>query len=131
MMALHSWFKHQPLWLQGGIIGILVCVLLVVFYITVYNAFLVQSFPDGMLPWYSLFLPIATGHFFIFVSHFIAEGYVAPVLGCVNGNCFSWAEGITFIGSGIMLLLLYFGIGAGIGWFIQKRKKKIISGFQS
>lgn len=126
-MALHSWFKHKPLWLQGGIIGILVCVLLAVFYITLYNAFLIQFFPDGVLPTYSLILPLVTGHFFVMMSHFMAEGYVAPVSGCVSGDCFNLADWITLAGMGILLLLLYFGIGAGIGWFIQKRKKKVIS----
>lgn len=126
-MALHFWFKHKPLWLQGGIIGILVCALLTVFYMTVYNAFLIRFFPDGMLPMYSLILPIFTGHFFVFGAHFVAEGYVAPVLKCVSGDCFNRAEWMALIGTGIILLLLYFGIGSAIGWFVQKRKKKIIS----
>ncbi len=126
-MALHSWFKHKPLWLQAGIIGILVCVLLAVFYITVYYALLIQFFPDGQLPAYSLFLPIATGHLFVLGAPLVAKGYVAPMIGCMSEDCFNRVDWITLIGTAILLLLLYFGIGAGMGWFIDKRKKKVIS----
>jgi len=126
-MALQSWFKHKPLYLQGGIIGILVCILLAVFYMTIYNAFLIQFFPDGQLPGYSLLLPVATGHFFVFAAHFVAEGYIVPVVGCVSDDCFARADWITFAITAIILLLLYFGIGATVGWFVQKMKKKTIS----
>ena len=126
-MALISWFKHKSLWLQGGIIGILVCVLLAVFYITIYNAFFIQFFPEGQLPMYSLLLPIATGHFFVFAAHFVAEGYMVPLLGCVSEDCFARAEWVTFVGTGIILLLLYFGVGSLIGWFVEKRKKNVTS----
>lgn len=126
-MALHSWFKSKPLWLRGGIIGILVCLVLAVFYMTVYNALLIQFFPDGQLPTYSLILPMITGHFFVLGAHFVAEGYVAPVVGCVSGDCFNRVDWMTLIGTGILLLLLYFGIGSLIGGFMQKKKKKIIS----
>ena len=125
-MALQSWYKNKPAWFRGGIIGILVCVILAVFYITIYNALLIRFFHDGMLPAYSLFLPIATGHFFVFGAHFVAEGYVAPIVGCVSGDCFTRADWMTLMGAGIVLLLLYFGIGSLIGWFVQKRRKKII-----
>ncbi len=121
-MGIQSWYKNKP-WFRGGIIGILVCVIWTVFYVTVYNALLVQFFPDGILPMYSLILPIATGHFFIFGSHFVAEGYVAPLFDCVKDSCFMTTDWITLIGMGILLLLIYFGIGAGIGQYLQKKKK--------
>ena len=72
-------------------------------------------------------VPIATGHFFVFGAHFVAEGYVAPIVGCVSGDCFTRADWMTLMGTGIVLLLLYFGIGSLIGWYVQKRRKKIIS----
>lgn len=122
-MGIQSWYKNKP-WFRGGIIGILVCVILAVFYITMYNALLIRFFPDGMLPAYSLLLPIATGHFFIFMSHFISEGYVAPLVGCVaeNAACFERVEWITLLFAAALLLGIYFAIGALIGRYTGKRE---------
>lgn len=123
-MSFQSWFNSKPAWFRGGIGGVVVCLLLAVFYLTVYNALLKMVFPDGMLPAYSLFLPIATGHFFIFVSHFIAEGYVAPLFGCVaeNAACFERVEWITLLFAAALLLGIYFAIGALIGRYTRKRE---------
>ncbi len=126
-LTMSSWFKSKPLWVQGGLIGVLTCFLLAVFYVTFYNLLLNSLYPDGMLPVRSLFLPIATGHFFVWGAPFVAKGYVAPMVGCMSGDCFDRVDWITLIGTAILLLLLYFGIGAGMGWFIEKRKKKVTS----
>ena len=103
--------------------GIAVCLFLFVFYITVYSAFLIRFLPDGQLPIYGLILPMITGHFFVLMSHFVAEGYVAPVFGCVSGECFNMVELVTFVGTAFILLLWYFGVGVLIGWYVGKRKK--------
>ena len=130
-MALISWFKRKPLWLSAGMAGMAVCVLLFVFYITVYNALLIGFFPDGMLPGYSLILPMVTGHFFVLMSHFVAEGYVVPLLGCVSDDCFTNADWMTFIITAVVLLVVYFGIGSLIGWYMDRRKRTISSSLLS
>ncbi|HLC70814.1 MAG TPA: hypothetical protein VJI32_02340 [Candidatus Nanoarchaeia archaeon] len=120
-MAFVSWFKRKPLWLRAGMVGIAVCLLFFVFYITIYNALLIGFFPDGMLPTYSLILPMVTGHFFVFAAHFVAEGYVVPLLGCMSDDCFNQADWITFVVTAIVLLLVYFLAGTGVGYLYQKR----------
>ncbi len=121
-MGIGSWYQKKPAWQKGGIVGIVVCILLAVFYITVYNALLVRFFPDGMLPLSSLILPLVTGHFFVFASHFISEGYVAPFVGCIGDSCFKALDWITLVGMGILLLAIYFVLGAAVGEYIKKRK---------
>ena len=126
-MSFQSWYNSKPAWFRGGIRGIIVCLVLAVFYVTLYNALLTMFFPDGMLPMYSLILPIATGHFFIFGSHFVAEGYVAPLFSCVaeNAACFERVEGITLLFAEDLILGIYFAIGALIGRYAKKRKKRL------
>ncbi len=163
-MNIKKWFQRRKLWLRGGIIGAIICILLFLFYILVYfPAFKVMY--TGEEPDSVLLLPTITGHIFPLLSHFIVEGTSLTNQFCAQTeeHCISWmakeiaeeenrecvlwtSEGIqgccvekemsftpicaerveigAFFGSGVLLVLIYFVIGAGIGFFIQKRRNK-------
>jgi hypothetical protein len=86
-----NWLKKRPAWLRGGIYGILVCLVLFVFYLLIYMPVL-NSIYGGSLPDYSLTLPTLTGHTFVFLSHFAIEGSSLTQAFCppVKEQCYSW-----------------------------------------
>ena len=107
-MTLRKWFAHKPAWLRGGIVGVIVCILLFVFYVTVYFKVIDYVYRDGLFPNTALLLPFATGHLFPLFSHFVFEGT-------------SVEETFSFWGMSIVLTAIYFSIGAGIGWWRGKK----------
>lgn len=164
MKKIKNWFRTRPLPLRFGLIGVLLCIGLFLFYLLlyfpVYSFFFHDAESDAIL-----LLPTITGHLFPFFSHFIVEGSSLTQQFCPyteehclywmaeeiaaeeNKECVSWtSEGIAgccvdvemsptaacadrvemsvFLGSSIFLVLLYFIVGAGIGFVVQKRKKK-------
>lgn len=68
--------KSKKLWLKGGIIGALICIILFFFYIFAYFPILERVYKDdiektGSTPMWTLAIPAATGHLFPFFSMFI------------------------------------------------------------
>ena len=62
-------------WLSYGLKGVVICILLFLFYIVVYFPFIDHYFTvDGGVENKFLFLPLITGHLFPIFSHFIVEG---------------------------------------------------------
>lgn len=112
-MNIKQWFLKRSLWLRGGITGVIVCVVLSLFYLFVYFPVIDKIYANdivkyGGTPNWTLTLPMYTGHFFSFFSSFILEGTRLEVVA-------GW--GIT-----ILLFLIYFFIGAIISILIQKIK---------
>ena len=156
--------KNKPtkrLWLRGGFIGVAVCIVLFLFYIFAYFPTLERIYADdiassGGTPGWTMVAPLATGHFFPFLSIFIVPygflcDFTEPI--CTNwslmsepgavpwtmegqagyciqqtmtptDSCANLSDAVGFWGLNALLLATYFGIGAGIGWFVQKRKAK-------
>lgn len=145
-------FWTKKLWLRGGIIGVLICVVLFFFYVSV----LLPNIDRSALPQWILVLTLATGHLFVIFSGFIIPyGFLCKftVPTCSNWSaypqpgsvpwkldtgelgyctlqtmaptdaCARLSEMVGFWGLAILLLTVYFAIGALIGYVIQKRKK--------
>lgn len=69
-MNIKPWFKSKRLWLRGGILGVIICLILLPFNLFVYFPLIVSSY-DGMIPSWALIPPMITGHAFPLLSHFI------------------------------------------------------------
>ncbi|MBI2147348.1 hypothetical protein HYU19_02605 [Candidatus Woesearchaeota archaeon] len=157
MMKLKQHWEKMPYWLNGGLVGISICIALFFFYILAYFP-LVQN--ETGIPNNALILPMVTGHAFPILSHFIVPyGFLCEfseehctawssyqaiskqdsdclkpmvmegVEGCCTtltpqptSFCASLSEGVGFFGLGVLLLGIYFGIGAAVGKIIQKWK---------
>jgi hypothetical protein len=96
-----------------------------------------SSYCQGPPAWTNA-VPMMTGHFFPIYSHFIIEGSSVTKMFCeyTEINCVEWTinqgcvtseygptetcrsavEWTGFIGMTLLLLAIYFAIGAGIGW---------------
>lgn len=153
-----SWFKKQKPWLNGGIIGVGVCILLFVLYLAIYWPLVNRFFlgPTGE-PSDRFLIPVmATGHIVpllsIFYSPYVYEAIcphtallctnwtIQPTEGCVPWTmegyagccieliatpttvCTVFADQIAFWGLALLLIGVYFVLGAGIGYLIGKRK---------
>ncbi|MBI5391072.1 hypothetical protein HZB02_06310 [Candidatus Woesearchaeota archaeon] len=130
--------KRSPrLWLKGGIIGVVVCVCLFIFYAYGYFPLLQSIYGSEPQPGWTLIPPIVTGHIFPLFSGFIVPyGFGCPF---TETACMEWSFGyclkqemfpteacadrsemIGFFSLVIILLAVYFGIGALIGWLIGR-----------
>ncbi len=92
-----QYFKKQKPWLQGGIVGVGVCLLLFVFYIFIYFPTINKIYAEdiakyGGTPAWTTNIPLYTGHLFPLFSHFIIEG--SPLVGAfckpTEKICISW-----------------------------------------
>lgn len=79
-MNLKKSFLPKKLWLRGGIIGVIVCILLFPFYMFIYFPFVDKIFMQDTVigelvihstPAWIMNVPLVTGHFFPFLSSFI------------------------------------------------------------
>jgi len=154
-MNINKWFFSKKLWLQGGIIGVIICIALFIFNILIYFP-VINSIYEDNIPQFTLILPMATGHFFPIFSDFIVPygflcEFTVPI--CTSWSAFQemgsvpWAletgeagycvvqtmtptdacanlsEIIGFLGLLLLLLVVYFILGAIIGMIIEKLKK--------
>jgi len=69
-MRLRQWFLSKRLWLRGGIIGVIVCLVLGLFNLFFYFP-VINIVYGGMLPNWVLIPPMITGHAFPILSFFI------------------------------------------------------------
>lgn len=69
-MRLKNWFISKKLWLRGGIIGVIVCLVLGLFNLFIYFP-IVNKVNGGMIPNWALLPPMITGQAFPILSHFI------------------------------------------------------------
>jgi hypothetical protein len=146
----------KKLWLRGGIIGTIICVVLFGFYIKFYFP-LFESEPG--LPAWAMTLPLVTGHLYPVLSGFVIPyGLFCPktepictqwnagytpncsrpytmegVAGCCMNTllqpttaCAERSEKIGFFALSSILVIIYFFIGAIIGLWLEKRKSKKI-----
>ena len=87
-MRLKQWFLSKKLWLRGGIIGIIVCLVLGLFNLFVYFPIINRVY-EGMIPNWALLPPMITGHVFPFFSHFmIPYGWLCKF---TEVTCTSWS----------------------------------------
>ncbi|MDP3639982.1 MAG: hypothetical protein Q8R53_02145 [Nanoarchaeota archaeon] len=160
-MDLKKWFLSKRFWLRGGIIGVIVCIVLFLFYIFVYSSSINKIYAEdiaayGGTPAWTTTVPLVTGHFFPLFSGFIIPygflcEFAVPI--CTNwsaayepgavpwimegqagycieqtmtptDSCANLSEAVGFFGLAILLIGIYFGIGAAIGGFIQRRIAK-------
>ncbi len=168
-MNPQKWFTSKELWLRGGMIGAVVCVILFLFYLFVYfpvidTIYAERLATEGSTPTWATAIPLVTGHFFPLFSHFIVEGYSVVPMFCeeTESHCVSWVaeeyapesgvlctipwteegipgccvrlirtptsacdkrvEEVGFFALVLMLIGIYFILGALIGWIVQKRK---------
>ncbi len=75
-MNLQKGFLPKRLWLRGGIIGAIVCIVLFLFYIFIYFPTIDKIYAEdikayGGTPAWTTTVPLMTGHFFPLLSHFI------------------------------------------------------------
>ena len=71
-MNLKNWFLGQKLWLRGGIIGVIVCLILFMFYYAVFSLlFKIYGEGEQNLPISGVIttMSVVTGHMFVFFSH--------------------------------------------------------------
>ncbi|MBI2146752.1 hypothetical protein HYU22_05430 [Candidatus Woesearchaeota archaeon] len=69
-MRLKQWFLSKKLWLRGGIIGVIICLVLGLFNFFIYFP-IANSIYDGMIPNWVLIPPMVIGHAFPILSPFI------------------------------------------------------------
>jgi len=69
-MRLKQWFLSKKIWLRGGIIGVIVCLVLGLFNLFIYFP-IINSVYGGIIPNWVLIPPMITGHTFPMLSHFI------------------------------------------------------------
>jgi hypothetical protein len=87
-MRLKQWFLSKKLWLRGGIIGIIVCLVLGLFNLFVYFPIINRVY-EGMIPNWVLLPPTITGHAFPIFSHFmIPYGWLCKF---TEVTCTSWS----------------------------------------
>ncbi len=166
------WFKSIPAWLKGGIIGVIVCIILFFFYILAYfplteKMYAEQINTSGSVPDWTWQVTIYTGHGFLFLSHFILEGWnVDSFCPATELTCHSWIsarpetaeelqwcvpwtesetsesgccldlsyepnekctraiETLSVLMLGLILLGIYFLIGAGIAVLLERIRKR-------
>jgi len=75
-MRLKQWFLSRKLWLRGGIIGVIVCIVLFLFYIFIYFPAIDKIYAEdieayGGTPAWTTNVPLVTGHLFPLFSGFI------------------------------------------------------------
>lgn len=121
---------QMPAWLHGGVRGIAVFVLLLLFYLSLYSWLLDVVYPDGMVPNYALYLMFLTGHGFLILLHFNPfPDWFWTVIGCEEnisgfGTISSWcSEGALTLVILLALLGIYFTVGAVIAHYWAKRSK--------
>ncbi len=86
-MSFKDHFFSKKLWIRGGIIGVIVCLILSIFNLFVYFP-IIDSVFGGMIPNWALVLPIVTGHAFPILSHFIVPyGWFCKF---TESTCTSW-----------------------------------------
>jgi hypothetical protein len=110
----------EKIWLKCGIIGVAICLALFVFYLFIYFPIINMIYVDdiaryGGTPGWTTNIPFFTGHFFPFFSGFILEG-----LGLGDKGL----DVLAFLSFSVLLLLIYFFVGALIGLVIKKFKNK-------
>ncbi len=69
-MRLKQWFLSRKLWLRGGIMGVVVCLVLGLFNLFIYFP-IIDRIYEGMLPNWTLIPPMITGHAFPILSQFM------------------------------------------------------------
>lgn len=108
MKPLLPWINKKPLWLKGGIYGVLICVFLLAFYLVFFKVVFTLADPPSML----MLPPIITGHVFLpmVVYHFDTSVPLVKFL----------------VGVGCMILLssVYFILGALMGLIFERRHSR-------
>ena len=88
MMNVKKWFKSQKFRLRGGIFGVIICVVLLLFNLLVYFPIIANVY-GGMIPGWALIPPMITGHAFPILSHFIIPyGWLCKFTELI---CTSWS----------------------------------------
>ena len=155
-MDLNS-FQSKPAWLQGGIKGVIICVLLFLCYLLVYYPIIGFTYTNEETPAWVDKPPMYTGHFFPLVSGFIVPyGFLCEFTepGCNRWtsekvpNCVPWvevdagkiypgccleqslaptdscariSEWLGFAGLMLLLMAIYFVIGAILSQIIHRK----------
>lgn len=130
---------NTPLWVRWGFRGVVVFFLLLLFYLFLYTQWIPwvhpETYAQGQNPYPYDLLILATGHGFLFFSHFLIEGSPLPDIFCSsngdiidagedvseNGNCFNRVEQIGMLIIFVLLLGIYFSIGALLGKWYERR----------
>lgn len=129
-----------PLWVRWGGRGVVVFFLLLLFYLFLYTQWIPWVHPEiyaqGQSPPFYDLLALATGHGFLLFSHFIIEGSPLSNIFCSSngdvigagedvsesGDCFNRVEIIGTLIIFVLLLGIYFAIGALLGKWYEKKK---------
>jgi hypothetical protein len=146
-----EWFASRKAWLRGGIIGVVICAALYIFYL-----FLFSASGDGLGQ--EITIPaMITGHLFSLLSGFVVpyglfckkvpmhgswhrdpvpggipcvdqgqSGYCSDYFMYPESSCADVSAIISFWVITILLFAIYFAVGAGITVLIEKRRKKKI-----
>ncbi len=88
---MKKFIEKNRIALIGGLIGIMICLLLFVFYMFVYFPYL-QKDSDQSLLSYQFSLPAITGHLYPMMSHFLVEGanFTSDICPNVDTVCNIW-----------------------------------------
>lgn len=164
-MDLKKIFQSKPAWLKGGLKGIIICIILFLFYIVAYFPVIDYVYAEevanyGGTPAWTTALPMYTGHFFPLFSSFVVPygffcefteptctRWVIKDIAAEEGlNCVPWideeggagcciepstdptdtcakiSDGVGFLGLTILLIGIYFTIGAIIGLILERKK---------
>lgn len=120
---------QMPTWLRGGVKGIIVFVLLLLVYLSLYNWLLNAVYPDGQVPTYAFYPMFITGHGFLILLHFNPfPDWFWMLINCEEGftNVLSrCSEGTLALVILVALLLVYFIIGALIAQYWANRSKSL------
>lgn len=123
-MRLKQWFFPKKLWLRGGIIGVIVCLVLGLFNLFIYFP-IINNIYAGMIPSWAFIPPMITGQAFPLLSYYIVPyGWLCKFTTTPTSSCANISEMFGFLGLILILFVAYFTIGAIIGLRIQKRKAK-------
>ena len=93
-MDLKKSFLPKKLWLRGGITGVIVCLVLFLFYIFMYFPAVDKSYTEDTAaysgtPAWTTTVPLVTGHFFPLLSGFIIPyGFLCEF---TEPNCTLWS----------------------------------------
>lgn len=141
-LHLKTWFQSRPLWLKGGILGVIICIALFLFYGFIYFP-IIDTFSTADKD--SFVAPLViTGHYIPLISSLFLEGsnimnfFCEPTVkicvessiefGCLRediipkGACVERVIQYGFWSASFLFIVFYFILGSIVGYWIQKKK---------